>query len=140
MNKNLDEFDAYIKNMPVKEQQWFIQRINDAAIKRYVYKTGNAFSDLEKFYFWNNNTPLGIAWKTFMRSISLLANWWYTHVRSISDLVTGYNMNKIALANFESGKWTLLESKRAVERLMNYNYDYEMLMNKLFLYYLFEER
>ena len=102
------------------------------AARRYTYKTWNQFSELDKFYFWNNLTPAGIATKTFMWSISLLANWWYTHVKSISSLLTWYNLNKIALANFESGKWSLLDSKKVVQNLLNYNYDYEMLMNKIF--------
>lgn len=130
--KNVDEFNAYIKNMSLEQQQRFIRDINEAATKRYVYKTGNSFTWLEKFYFGND---LNFVWKMtkwFMRSISLLANWWYTHVRSLSDLLTWYNLNKIALANFESGKWTLRDSKKLVENLLNYNYDYEMLINKLF--------
>jgi hypothetical protein len=41
-------------------------------------------------------------------------------------------MNKIALNAFESGKTTLRDGKKLVENLLNNNYDYEMLINKIF--------
>lgn len=130
--KNIDEFNWYIKTLTLDQQQEFIKNINEKAIKRYVYKTGNSFTGLEKFYFGNDVSTWGIATKKFMWTISLLANWWYTHVKSLSDLVTGYNLNRIALNNFESGKWSLKESRQLVTNLLNQNYDYEMLVNKFF--------
>ena len=61
--------------MNIEDQQKFIRTVNENATKRYVYKTGNSFTGLEKFYFGNDLTKVGQLTKWFMRSISLLANW-----------------------------------------------------------------
>ena len=73
--KNVDEFNSYVKFLNLDQQQEFIKTVNERALKRYVYKTGNSFSGLEKFHFGNDVTVFGRATKKFMWTISLLANW-----------------------------------------------------------------
>jgi hypothetical protein len=42
--------------MSLDDQHKFIGKINEAANKRYVFKTGNSFTGLEKFYHGNTAT------------------------------------------------------------------------------------
>ena len=130
--RNIDEFNNFMSAKTIWQQQDFLSRVNEKSIARYVQKTWNSFNDLEKFHFWNTKTAIGNLTKYWMRAISLLANWGYTHVRSFSDLISWYNLNRIALNNFENGKWTLRQSKQIVENLLNSNYDYENIVNKFF--------
>lgn len=129
---NKTDFESYIKTLNPAQREVFIKEVNNWATRRYVYKTGNDFDGLKKFTFGHDAHFAGKLAKTGMRAISLLSNWWMTHIRSFHDLIMTNRLNKIALQNFESGKMSLRDSKRLTQDLLNYNHDYEMLINKIF--------
>jgi len=126
------DFDAFVWSMDNAQRADFFRNVNEASTRRYVYKTGNDFAGLKKFTYWHDVNIYGKLAKNFMWSIWLLTNWWTTHIRSFNDLITGYRTNKIALNSYEMWRTSISDSKAIVQDLLNYNYDYEMLINKIF--------